>query len=165
MVIRKKALIYDISNMAYVIADTGDDGNHSLHRVRDICEAGNIDRVSRVLGIAYAKILALLSPLIETNCRDEAKDESAKVHDYPISFRDDGELKYSLSPEKKLKIKELTHEFMVCMVLTDWLEVTFPVAADVWKDRMERVFGNLKDVVMSVCNSFSTGFRRKLSPF
>ncbi|MCH5230142.1 MAG: hypothetical protein J1F12_09175, partial [Muribaculaceae bacterium] len=66
MKLKKSALIYDISNIAYVIADTGDDSSHILHKVRDICEEGNLDRVSRILGLAYARLLTILSPVLNS---------------------------------------------------------------------------------------------------
>lgn len=170
MKILKKALIYDISNMAYVIADTGEPVNHNLHKVRDICQEGNIDRVSRVLGLAYSNVLAALLPVLRMPRLDTGKDCSAKPHDYEICLRDDRGWRHVITPERKLKIKETVHEYMVCMVLYDWLGVTLPPAADVWKYRGDEAFGSLQELVEEICgemaeNSMNGGFRRKLSPF
>lgn len=165
MKIKKKALLYDIANMAFVIADTGDVSNHKLHRVRDICEDGNIDRVSRILGLAYADILAVLLPVISMPRLDVNRDNSATPHDYEICFRKDAAIRYSLTKERQLKIKETAHEYMVCMVLADWLAVTYPEAADVWKFRMEGAMDMLKETVAAVAGASMCGFRRKLNPF
>lgn len=167
MKIRKKALLYDIANIAYMIADNGDDLNHGLHRVRDICEEGNIDRVSRILGLAYSNILTVLLPVIASPRIDIDKDWSAEPHDYEICFRKDTGFRFALTKELQLKIKETAHEYMVAMVLYDWLSMTFPVAADVWKYRMEAAFESLGDTVSGVFSSMggSKGFRRRLSPF
>lgn len=165
MRIRKKALLYDIANLAYVIADTGEDSNHILHKVRDICEEGNIDRVSRVLGLAYTHVLSVLSPIIENHDRDLDKDYSVIPHNYEIKFKTEREFHFRLTPEKKLKIKECVHEFMVCMVLADWLGIVLPAAADVWKFRMQEA----ESQISSLCSGVTAGegrfLRRKLNPF
>ena len=166
MKLLKKALLYDIANMAYLIADTGTDSIHSLHRVRDICEEGNIDRVSRILGLAYAEILNVLKPVIVSLPCPEDTDHWKTPRNYPVEFRNDGEFRYLLSPEVKLKIKETAHEYMVCMVLADWLGVTFPEAADVWKFRFETALESLKDLVSSIERSLCVRtFRRRLNPW
>lgn len=165
MKLKKKALLYDIANMAYLIADTGHH-DHTLHRVRDICQEGNIDRVSRVLGLAFARLAATLSPIAKPSRIDIDRDNSACPHDYEIIFRDDRSIRFALTTERKLKFKELSHEYMVCTVLADWLEITFPEAADVWKDRSQRAFSAIRALLSSIIFSGSVnGFHRKLSPF
>lgn len=166
MQIKKKALLYDIANIAFVIADTGDDLNHSLHRVRDVCEEGNLDRVARVLGLAYSQVIAILSPVIDSPEINVEKDFSEVPRNYPIDFSDNPDLKFVLTAEMKLKIKETVHEYMVAMVLADWLGITYPVAADVWKDRAEQALVSLKEIAASmVTSTFSGGFKRRISVF
>ena len=165
MKIEYKTLLYDISNLAFVIADNGDDGNHPLHRVRDIVEDGNIDRVARVLGLAYARILGVLSPLIRSPRIDICRDISAQPHDYFINFRGDGHYRFRLTKELKLRIKETAHEYMVCMVLADWLDITLPPAADVWRYRAEGCIEALNDMAASVSGLSTAAFGRTLSPF
>lgn len=165
MKIQKKALLYDIANMAYLIADNGEPLNHGLHRVRDICQEGNIDRVARILGLAYSDILSVLSPIIISPEIDITKDVSQTPRSYPIEFKDNEDLKYALTTEKKLKIKETSHEYMVSMVLADWLSVTYPPAADVWKYKFETAREHLHDLVAEVTSSATCTFRRSLSPF
>lgn len=126
--IKKKALLYDIENIAYVIADNGVAG-HSPHRVFDICRKGNIDRVARILGLAYAKVQYVLSPLLEVPPMFRDFDFSVIPRNYRFRF------KCGLPAEKILKIKETVHEYMVCMVLADWLGITMPAEAKVWEER------------------------------
>ena len=166
MILKKKALLYDIENMAYTIADTGEHDRHTLHRVRDICQDGNIDRISRVLGLAYSNLLSVLIPLLAAPRIDVKKDLSAQPHDYHIRLRDEGNMKFYLTKERQLKIKETAHEYMVSMVLADWLAITLPEAADVWQHRATRSLEALKGLVATVvAASVSNGFRRKLNPF
>ena len=165
MKIKREALIYDIANMAYVIADTGDDGRHSLHRVRDICESGNIDRVSRMLGLAYSQLLSVLLPVLTSPKFDPHRDLSVGVHDYEFRLNLKGHHKYALTKERQLKIKEFSHEYMVCMVLADWLGVTMPEAADVWKYRAAGVLEALASLVSEIVQESCGSFRRRISPF
>lgn len=165
MKISYKALLYDISNMAFVIADTDDYSVHSHHRVRDIVQEGNIDRVSRVLGLSYAEILGVLSPIVKDPRIDIGKDISEEPRDYYINFREDGNLKYQLTKEKRLLIKETSHEYMVCRVLADWLGITLPAAADVWKFRGDTCMETLKEITTEMTEMSLCGFRRKISPF
>ena len=167
MKLKKKALLYDIANMAFTIADCGDPANHSLHRVRDICQDGNIDRVARVLGLAYSNILSALLPLLETPPKlDPNRDNSASPHDYYIYFRKRGNLRFLLTKERELKIKETAHEFMVSKVMYDWLGIVLPMAADVWKERMEHLLASLKEMAAEVAAGAETvSFGRRLNPF
>lgn len=166
MKINKKALLYDIENMAYTIADTGEPGRHTLHRVRDICQDGNIDRVARVLGLAYSNVLSVLTPVLEQLRMDIDKDYSSEAHDYIFKFRQDNQMRFRLSKESKLKIKETVHEYMVSKVFEDWLGITLPEAADVWKYKAEVCFSVIQDLVSTLVNSsINAGFRRKLNPF
>ena len=139
MKLTKKTLLYEISNMAYLIADTGDDSIHGLHRVRDICEEGNIDRVNQVLSLAQAIAKDVLSPL----------------RNMPKTLKD--------------RIRETVREFMICMVLADWLGVTYPEAAEVWRRRWEKALESLKQIASEYASSAalseSCAFTRRLSPF
>lgn len=165
MKLTKKSLLYDISNLAYTIADTGEHDRHTLHRVRDICQDGNIDRVSRVLCLAYSNLLSVLLPVLSAPRLDINKDLSVVPHDYEFCFRSDRSLRFRLTLEWKLKIKETAREYMVCLVLADWLAITLPEAADVWKFRAEAAFASLRSHVSEITSSsFSGAFTRKYSP-
>lgn len=165
MTLNKKALIYDMENMAFTIADTGEHSRHTLHRVRDICQDGNIDRVARVLGLAYANLLTVLLPLLAPPRIKVDKDQSNIPHNYNFRFRSDHSLKFLLTKERKLKIKETAHEYMVSMVLADWLDITLPEAADVWKYRASSAFSSLQELVVALMASANCCFKRSLSPF
>lgn len=165
MKLLKKALLYDIANLAFLIADNGDPLNHSLHQVRDICQEGNIDRVSRILGLAYSRIIDTLSPILSRNHINIDKDLSVVPHDYVINFRSGARLRYKLTDERKLRIKETAHEYMVAMVLADWLALTYPPAYDVWKYRADAAMQALTDAVADISTSVSCALSRRLSPF
>lgn len=165
MKLHKKALLYDIANMAYIIADNHSDSDSAIHRLRDICQEGNIDRVSRVLGLAYANLLQILAPILTPGTINEHRDHSAQPHDYLFKFNECNRNRYRLTDEIKLKIKETAHEYMICMVLADWLAVILPAAADVWKFRFEQASLSIKEIVASITSGVAAAFSRSISPF
>lgn len=174
MRIKKKELLYQIANLAYTVANTGEDSRHTLHRVRDICEEGNIDRVNRVLALAFSKVLVILLPIIKpaphhhspgfpVKTDDERKEGN---EDYLIFLKRNNDLKFRLTKEIEFNIRETVTEHMVSMVLADWLAITMPEAADVWKYRAKASLEALAAIVSSLfSSSFTGGFRRKISPF
>lgn len=149
--ITKESLIYDISNYAYIVASMYEDMAKPCPYVRitDICEAGNRDRVARVLGLAYARIMDILSPVTDIPAPRMEHDFSKEIHDYIFSFCSKMTVN-SLTPQRKLKIKETVREFMVCMVIADWLGTILPEAADIWKERMEECESALAASVASL---------------
>lgn len=163
MKLKQSALLYDISNLAYIIADTHEENNFSIHRIRDICEDGNIDRVARILGLAYSNIVNLLKPVLTGDSLALNHDTSRKVRDY--EFRFSTSRQFSISPETKITIKETIREYMVTFVLADWLAVTFPEIADVWKYKAEAAYTRLTDILQSIVSTLSGTFKRRLSPF
>ena len=162
MKITRQSIIYDICNLAYVIADCDDSEKHSLHQLRDVCEEGNIDRVARVLGLAYADILAVLMPVITSPEFDINRDSSASPHDYIFCFREDEPFGRILTKEVILKIKETAREYMVCMVLSDWLGITLPDKAEPWKIRSRDALESLKTTVKTALNPSVAYFRRAI---
>lgn len=100
----RKAVLYDVANLAYVVGDVreGEYSAHSLHHTFDICAPGNIDRVNRVLSLAVAEVEAILNQLSSTHCCFGSDKTMEKL------------------------IRNLVHEYLVARVLTDWLTVAFP---------------------------------------
>lgn len=162
MKITKKSLLYDLSNLAFVIGDIGDESPHIIHQLRDICQEGNIDRVARILGLAYAKVLNILAPILKDKTPSLHHDFTALVHDYIFDFDDAATSLFRVSPQKKFELKETIREFMICHVLADWLSITYPEMAATWKKRGEECIASLS---LSVSTLSIPHLRRKLSPF
>lgn len=162
MKLSRKSLLYDISNLAFTIADTGDNNRHSLHQVRDICEDGNIDRVNAVLHLAFSKVVAILSR--------PRKSRKGKLNTLPSEEckptvpPDDFQLHIKLPPEMEFNLKETIREYLVCCVLADWLAITLPEAADVWKFRAEACFSALQELIAGLSLGSTNAFTRKVTP-
>lgn len=162
MKINKKALLYDISNLAYTIADLGDNTRHSLHQVRDICEDGNIDRVNAVLALTFSKVLALLGgkPCLHPHKINMDRGKTVTT-DFVIPLKKYVKNKYLLTPEIEMNFKETVREYLVCCVLADWLDITLPEAADVWRFRAEACFSALQERIAALSSEYSHAFRRR----
>lgn len=152
MRIKKEALLHDISQIAYVIADMNGEihKGHGLHQLADICQEGNIDRVARIMGLAYAEIRLALSPLLKSSIHDSGKDISAIPQDLVINFR-----KNYVDEVRLRLIREAAHEFIVAKVMADWLGITLPSLSGEWKNRAGEAFMKLELIATSVMASRS----------
>lgn len=153
-------LLHDIGNIAYVEADvmkTNDE--HDRHQVFDIVQDGNVERVTRVLDLAFAAIDEFCYPYTKVNITDgaSANDMYDEAYSYNIEMRvpdDFSETTFRL-------MKELIHELLVCSVLADWLSITKPEAEANWQRKIE----GLKDRIKGVLFARGGRTRRTLSPF
>ena len=149
IVIDRASLLYDISGLAYVVADIreGERSAHSLHQVYDICGKGNIDRVDSVLVSSFTTV-ALMLRRIATSEREEEPGE------FRLLFRKE------ICREREDAIREAVKEYLVASVLADWLSLTLPEASGICNDKVSEA--------LSCVRSLSGGVRstaRRLSPF
>lgn len=160
IIIERNKLIYDIKNYAYVEGDimqTEDD--HDRHQVQDICEDGNIDRVTRVLGLAYTECLETLYPYAKMPVHNDTArinhlNEWSDYNFYLLLPDDFSETTVSF-------LKEQINEYMVCRVLADWLSITKPSAAPNWENKAE----NAKTEIANALNHRVRRTRRTQTPF
>ena len=164
MRISRESLEYDIANLAFIIRDSVETERHGMHCLADICQEGNIDRVRGVLIIAYSEILTVLSPLLASPCKPSGcfhkkEDREKECQEYfaiPLSV----EFQRRIKPEIKMKIRETAREYMICRVLADWLTITYPEQAEIWKKKYEAMLLSLTAITAGVC----CGFRRRIEP-
>lgn len=159
MTLKKESLLYDISNLAYVIADCEESGHHRLHQVFDITEEGNVDRVARVMWLAFAKVQEVFSSSLVSVSPGPGRDFAAKVQDYSLVFSES----IAVSQARLMKIKELLREYLVCTALADWLGITLAEVSSIWLRRAEAAFGELSLMASEI--SAGGELRRRLSPF
>lgn len=156
----RKALIYDISNCAYVEGDVmPTDDEHAKHQVFDVAEDGNIDRVTRILDLAHAECVEMMYPYTKIECEEvEQMDNTLKETEvYVIRL---------LVPDDMAKstitlINKLVHEYMVNRVLADWLSITKPSSKANWEEKLD----NIKDEIRTRLNARCLRVRRVQTPF
>ena len=158
--LHRTELLYDIKNYAYIEGDLIQEGTEpARHYVLDITEQGNIDRVSRVLNLAYAATVEALYPYSKVACDDV--DERDDILTEPTEYV------YTLSvPEQFSKttvtlLARLLHEFLVCRVLTDWFSITKPESSVNWGNKMDEAYSQ----IMERLNARMGRIRRTQTPF
>ncbi len=76
LLFKREQLIYDIRNLAYVEGDIMPEAQqHERHTVQDIGEAGNIDRVTRILDLALSECSEWLYPFTKRRIYRECLDD------------------------------------------------------------------------------------------
>lgn len=123
-------LLYDIQNYAYIEGDTlGDEGGELTHKIQDVCEDGNADRVERVIELGVAKACDLLYPYVKQEAQGGVIDNAPDGKDeYTIEL----ELREGTSRTSVNLLSKVLHEYIVCRVLADWLSIVRPDKAGVW---------------------------------
>ena len=147
----KKSLLYDIGNVAYVEADVmGDDAEHARHVTADVCEAGNVERVTRVIDVGVNVVRELLYPMTKREAVSTLIDDRhADVEEWVIELN----VPKDMSGTTIDLLSRLIHEYLVCRALGDWLGVTSPQASAKWMEKAAM----LEDEIRRVRN-----YRRKV---
>ena len=158
---KRAELIYDASNYSFVEADIMPEGDECRrHQVFDIGQAGNVDRVTRVLNTAHAECVEMLYPYT----KEEIPDEQEALDDV-LKEPETYEIKLTLLETFSLTtlrlLEELIHEYLVCRVLADWMSITNPESEAKW----EKKFAALRNKIRTTLMSRTGKTRRKLKPF
>lgn len=154
-------LMYDIENYAFIEGDImKPQDEHDRHMVMDIGQAGNIDRVKRVLDIAYAECVEFLFPFTKEQADDEAILTNVK-DDPSAAYRIKMRLPWTISKTTIDFLKKLLHEYMVCRVLSDWFGITNINVRNMWLERME----DAKQAIRRILTHRRTQVRLKQNPF
>ena len=155
----RDALIYDIQNNSYVVADVMEkDDEHAKHQVYDIAEEGNIDRVTRTLDRAFEECNDLLYSFTKEGVKDIVQDNSFQTTEcYKMKL---------VVPDTFAKgttklIEKHVHEYMVCAALEDWLSITHPEGKGNWREKKEDCAIRLKECI----NQRTKAVRRRMSVF
>ncbi len=152
-------LLYSISNIAYVEGEIqGEDGQHATHQTQDVCEDGNIDRVSRIMAVAFSAAVEMLRPFTKRDVTSEVVTDRLWQ---PSEYRMELSLPGSFSETTVHLLSKLIHEFIVYTVLADWLSITNPTAAQAWVARAKYVTSEIRKLKSVPTDKI----RRPSSPF
>jgi len=161
LVLKRGELLYDVENCSFVEGDImGDENEHAKHQVFDIGQDGNVNRVTRVMDLAYSECVEMLYPYTKEEIADgqEVPDNVPDAREeYVIEMRLPGG--FSMTTVELLK--KLVHEYMVCRVLADWMSITNPGSQTKWEEKMEGMKSRIRTSLLS-----RTGMaRRRMKPF
>lgn len=131
-------VIFDIKSAAWLESELHPElDSHRRHEMADICEAANIDRVWRVLGVAGSEIrLAIRRILRKSGAHCEDNSLSC-----PEAYR--FEMRHHLPEALYAYIKEKIHEYLVARVMGDRMSVIIPRSAAIWEERGREAYSCL----------------------
>ena len=137
LICKREELLYDIRNYLFVEGDIMEDGQqHQRHVVQDVGEAGNVDRVTRVLDLAHAEAVEMLYPFSKQEIRDRVLDDRLRERKvYGIILN----VPREFSQTTLNALEKLVHEYMVCRAVADWLSISNTQKAAVWKEKTEEL--------------------------
>lgn len=161
LVFKHPELLYDIENCSFVEGDImADDNDHAKHHVFDVGQEGNVNRVARVLDLAYSECVEMLYPYTKSKIA-EGQDALDDMLCAPEEYTIDLTLPEDFSLTTLKLLKTLIHEYLVCKVLSDWMSITNPKSQANWEEKLAR----LKERIQVSLVSRTGKMRRRLKPF
>lgn len=160
---KSKELLYDIKNIAYVESDVAQaKTEHDKHQIADITEDGNIDRVTRMLNLAFAECVEYLYPYSKSEITEgKTTDDTLEIQEiYTLQIK----VPDSFSATTLNLVESYIHEYMIYKVLSDWMHITNLNNQSSWQNWQEKA-ENLKYNIQTCLNARCNRVRRTLSPF
>ncbi len=156
----REQLLYDIKNYSYiegsVVKEEVDD--HRRHMIQDVGEEGNVDRVTRVLDLGVKRCREKLYSFTKHDVhKPELNDRLVETGTYGIVLNvPDGFSQTTLD-----YLEELIHEYLVYMVMREWLSITNPAKSEVWKAKEVEI----EREIQGCLNTRTHRTRIRLHPF
>ncbi len=156
----REELLYDIRNYCFIEGDTMErDDEHAKHQVFDVGEKGNVDRVTRVLDLAFAQCVELCYPYSKKELKERSSrdDELEEEEEYILRLR----LPDGFSDTTVTLLEKLIHELLVYKVVKDWMSLTKPESKKAWEERIQEA----EQEILSMLNARIGRVRRTQTPF
>lgn len=139
----REQLLYDIKNASYIEGSVmePETPDHNRHMVQDVGEEGNVDRVTRILDLTVAESREMLYTFTRHSVHNLHLDDKFKEQKmYGIVLK----VPTNFSQTTLNYLEKLIHEFLVCRAQTEWLRLTYPAKADLWKERSEEIVTRIR---------------------
>ncbi len=135
----------DVRSAAYLESELHPElDRHRRHEMADICEAGNIERVWRVLALADAQVRLTLSRILRQQDAIPLANELRRPAVWSFRF------KFPISTTMLNFLREKIHEYFLACVMADRMGVIIPSAEPVWKERLESALSALQDMAAAM---------------
>lgn len=161
--LKRAELLYDIGQDSYTEGDLmPEDSGHAQHLTQDIAECSQIDRTTRIMNLAYSECVELLYPYTKVQIDKEEgltlDDKLSEPEEYVFQLEN---LPATVSTTSIELLRNLLHEFIVCRVLQDRLDITKAEASGKWQAKLDEIKRGISGVL---CRRIKK-VRRTLSPF
>ena len=161
IILSRKQLLYDIENYTYIEGDLiSTDAEHTRHKVIDIAQDGNIDRVNRVLNLAYNECVDILYNYTKKGIEDEetvVTDDVETPEIYEISMK----VPATVSMTSINLLKDDIHEYFVYRVIEDWMSIVKPDEQETWTKKLIKS----REKIGYALSRRTKPIKRKLKPF
>jgi len=132
--IHRKDVMYEIRNLGYVEGDVMDGENgHRKHQMQDIGEDGNVDRVTRIMDLAFAECCNACGRYAYEEIEDGMTDDDAYREETGYVLRLKMPRAYSQTGIRLLT--KYIHEYMVDCVMAEWTELVNPESTARWREK------------------------------
>lgn len=159
IVIRSEEVMADIRSAGWLEQELHADADrHRRHQMADICEAGNDDRVWRVLGVAVAEVRLALLKILKPRDRLLAANELERPAAWTFAFVN------GLQPDTLAYLKEKIHEYLVAAVMSERCGVILSMSEAAWETRCVAALGDLRATAASFRAALAP-VRRPMWPF
>ncbi len=164
IILYRDQLTYEIAQMGYVEGDVMPaDDEHDRHQVIDVIQDGNVDRVTRILDLAFAECVDILFPYTRQDVDEgfETDNWLEEEDEYKIDLW----VPKGMAENTILLVKKQVHEYMVCRVMADWMataNVKNPNATQNWQAKLDAAREGIEAAMVRIGRY---KVRRKLSPF
>lgn len=156
-------LLYDIGNCAYIEGHiVPEEAEHVRHMLTDVCDEGNVDRITRTLDQRYTECVEMLYPYAKfpvlTSGQLRPWEDRLKETDvYEIHL----DLPAGFAHMSVGRLEQLIHEYLVCRGVQEWLSIVHPEKSGVWEIKAEAA----KEAIAATRNMRTGVIRRKGHPF
>lgn len=155
----RSEILYDVENYAFIEGDImPDESEDAKHQVIDVAQDGNIDRVSRVMNLAYTECVEMLYPFTKKAVEEKDTDDTLRC---PEEYVITGTFPASFSQSTADLLQNQLHEYVVYRILADWFSIVKPDSASNWEKKLEKIRNKIK-TSMSIRRGKT---RRGMSPF
>lgn len=158
---RRSQLLYDIENCSYIEGDILDREDYNTRRViQDVGQRGNVDQVTRIIDLCVSRCRERLYPFTKREVGDRpmvVEDVLENERTYWITLS----LPTGFSETTVEYLGKLIHEYIVCMVMYDWMSIVQPKKREIWREKGD----GLEDEIKRSLKGRTGKIRRSLHPF
>lgn len=160
---KRESILYHIKNLSFVEGDIipGGEG-HDKHQIIDICEDGNIDRVSQIITLTLARCRELLLPYTKIDV-EEVENRENNIEEEPI-YTIEMLVPDDFSKTTVSLLERLIEQLIICEVMADWMSITNvsnPTSASNWAARIQ----GIEDLIERSLYTRTRRVRRTQTPF
>ena len=157
--VKRSELLADLRSLAYAEADKESDESHAKHQLMDICEDGNVERVTRKLNLAASELKEKLYPYTKKPIEEGMTGKSDYVE--PEEYLFEMKVPNTMSVTTLEHVTLLIHEYMTAKVMEDSMMRLYPGYAVKWQVAGEKVI----QAIGAAINRRLRPMKRKLSVF